>query len=145
HCFLVLTVFYIRNRLITMADLLVVAFDIVLAGCIAPLFAAIYFKKSVTPGGALAAVLAGSILRTVLEFALPKDGNLVMPRGEFNFDYGPGQAGPLPTFIDAPAADQWDPETCEQPRLEDWTGLDSLLSPIVSVVVMFLWSFVERC
>lgn len=29
-------------------DLLVVAFDIVLAGCIAPLFAAIYFKKSVS-------------------------------------------------------------------------------------------------
>lgn len=124
--------------------LLIVAFDVVLAGCIAPLFAAIYFKKTVTPGGALAAVLFGSILRAVLEFALPKDGSLVIPRGEFNFDYGPGQIGPLPTFIDAPATEQWDPESCEQPRLEDWTGLDSLLSPIVSVIVMFTWSFIER-
>lgn len=54
------------------------------------------------------------------------------------------QIGPLPTFIDAPAADQWDPESCEQPRFEDWTGLDSLVCPVVSVIVMFLWSFIER-
>ncbi|CAM9258817.1 unnamed protein product [Ectocarpus sp. 12 AP-2014] len=124
--------------------LLIVAFDIVLAGCIAPLFAAIYFKKSVTPGGALAAVLFGSILRAILEFALPKDGLLAIPHGEFNFDYGPGQVGPLPTFFDAPASDHWDPDTCNMPRMEDWTGLDSLLSPVTSVVVMFLWSFIER-
>lgn len=37
-----------RTLLTPMADLLIVAFDIVLAGCIAPLFAAIYFKKSVS-------------------------------------------------------------------------------------------------
>lgn len=54
------------------------------------------------------------------------------------------QTGPLPTFIDAPAADQWDPDTCEQPRMEDWTGLDSLASPVFSVVVMFIWSFIEK-
>lgn len=36
------------NKLfLSSADLLVVAFDIVLAGCIGPLFAAIYFKKTV--------------------------------------------------------------------------------------------------
>lgn len=55
----------------------------------------------VTPGGALAAVLFGSILRAVLEFALPKDDSLVIPRGEFNFDYGPGQVsflGILPSY-----------------------------------------------
>lgn len=45
----------------------------------------------VTPGGALAAVLFGSILRAILEFALPKDESLLIPHGEFNFDYGPGQ------------------------------------------------------
>ncbi|CAN0077118.1 unnamed protein product [Pylaiella littoralis] len=124
--------------------LLIVAFDIVLAGCIAPLFAAIYFKKWVTPGGALAAVLFGSILRAILEFALPKDGLLAIPYGDYNFDYGPGEVGPLPTFIDAPAAEQWDPETCEQPRMEDWTGLDSLISPVFSLVMMFVWSFIEK-
>ncbi|CBN75886.1 Solute:Sodium symporter family [Ectocarpus siliculosus] len=71
--------------------LLIVAFDIVLAGCIAPLFAAIYFKKSVTPGDAPAPVLFGSIFRAILEFALPKDGLLAIPHGEFNFHYGPGE------------------------------------------------------
>lgn len=50
----------------------------------------------------------------------------------------------LPTFIDAPAADIWDPNTCEQPRLEDWTGLDSLLSPVLATIVMFAWSAVEK-
>lgn len=44
-----------------------------------------------TPGGALAAVLFGSILRAILEYALPKDGLLAIPHGEFNFDYGAGQ------------------------------------------------------
>ncbi|CAN0281406.1 unnamed protein product, partial [Discosporangium mesarthrocarpum] len=73
--------------------LLVVAFDIVLAGCIAPLFAAIYAKNVVTPGGALAGILFGSILRTVLEFALPKDGLLVIPYGDYSFNFGSGQVG----------------------------------------------------
>lgn len=51
----------------------------------------VYFK--VTPGGALAAVLFGSILRAILEYALPKDGLLAIPHGEFNFDYGAGEVG----------------------------------------------------
>ncbi|CAM9568961.1 unnamed protein product [Sphacelaria rigidula] len=123
--------------------LLIVAFDISLAGCIAPLFAAVYCKKTVTPGGALAAVLTGSILRAILEYSLPKDGFLVIPHGQYSFDYGSAQDG-LPSFIDAPAEETWDPDTCEQPRLEDWTGLDSLLSPIVATIVMFAWSAVER-
>ena len=45
----------------------------------------------VTPGGALAGVLFGSILRAILEFALPKDGFLVIPYGSYSYDYGPGQ------------------------------------------------------
>ncbi|CAM9540104.1 unnamed protein product, partial [Choristocarpus tenellus] len=123
--------------------LLVVAFDIVLAGCIAPLFAAIYWKNVVTPGGALAGILFGSILRTVLEYALPKDGFLIIPHGEYSYDYGSGQAG-LPSFIDAPTTDHWNPDTCDQPRFEDWTGLDSLVSPIAGLVVMFAISLLER-
>lgn len=45
----------------------------------------------VTPGGALASILCGSILRAILEFALPKDGLLAIPYGDYNFDYGTGQ------------------------------------------------------
>ncbi|CAM9703548.1 unnamed protein product [Ascophyllum nodosum] len=124
--------------------LLIVAFDIVLAGCIAPLFAAIYFKKTVTPGGALAGVLFGSILRAILEFALPKDGFLVIPYGSYSYDYGPGQSDTLPTFMDVEPSEHWDPDSCQQPRLEDWTGLDSLVAPVVGAIVMFAWSAVER-
>lgn len=51
----------------------------------------------------------------------------------------------MPTFVDVPTEDHWDPETCDQPRFEDWTGLDSLVSPLVGAVVMFAWSAVERC
>lgn len=52
--------------------------------------------------------------------------------------------GGFPSFIDVPAAEVWDPETCVQPRLQDWTGLDSLLSPVLATVVMFAWSAIEK-
>ncbi|CAM9526501.1 unnamed protein product [Phaeothamnion confervicola] len=47
--------------------LLIVAFDIVLAGCVAPLFACVYGKSWVTPGGGLAGVLGGTLLRVILQ------------------------------------------------------------------------------
>eukprot|EP00951_Prasinocladus_malaysianus_P011216 scaffold82713_cov43-Prasinocladus_malaysianus.AAC.3 len=45
--------------------LLIVAFDIMLAGCVVPLFGMFYMGKP-SPNAALAAVLGGSILRIIL-------------------------------------------------------------------------------
>jgi SSS family solute:Na+ symporter len=50
--------------------LLVLAFDVVFAGCFVPLAGGIFWKKANTPG-ALAAIIAGSALRIVLYVALP--------------------------------------------------------------------------
>lgn len=54
-----------------------------------------------------------------------------------------GQEG-MSSFVDAPDGSHWDPKTCDQPRLRDWTGLDSVVSPVVGALVMFLWSAIER-
>lgn len=58
--------------------LLVVAFDIVLASCVVPLFGCFYTKKP-SPLAAFLAILSGIIVRVVLEFALPKDGFVIAP------------------------------------------------------------------
>ena len=50
--------------------LLALAFDVVFAGCFVPLAGGIYWKKSNT-AGALAAIIAGSLLRAVLYIAIP--------------------------------------------------------------------------
>ena len=50
--------------------LLVIAFDIVFAGCVAPLFFGIYWKKT-TSAGAIAAIAVGTISRTIFHFAMP--------------------------------------------------------------------------
>jgi Na+/proline symporter len=50
--------------------MLVLAFDVVFAGCLVPLTLGIYWKKANTTG-ALAAVIVGSILRLVLYFTIP--------------------------------------------------------------------------
>jgi hypothetical protein len=41
-----------------------------------------------------------------------------------------------PTFFDVPDSDKWSrsEDQCEQSRLEDWTGLDSMLAPVFSLV-----------
>lgn len=54
-------------------------------------FVCFCYLLQVTPGGVLASVLCGSILRAILEYALPKDGLLAIPHGKYNFDYGAGQ------------------------------------------------------
>ena len=69
--------------------LLVLAFDVVFAGCLVPLTLGIYWKKANTPG-ALAAIIVGSILRLILFYKIP----------------------------------------------EALAGLDTLIPPIVSVIVM---------
>ena len=52
--------------------MLVLAFDVVFAGCFVPLTLGIYWKKA-NAWGALAAVIVGSILRLVLFFTIPPE------------------------------------------------------------------------
>jgi Na+/proline symporter len=51
--------------------LLVLAFDVVFAGCLVPLTLGIYWSKANTPG-ALAAIFVGSILRLYLFYTIPE-------------------------------------------------------------------------
>ena len=51
--------------------LLVLAFDVVFAGCLVPLTLGIYWKKANTPG-ALAAVIVGSVARLYLFYTIPE-------------------------------------------------------------------------
>mmetsp|Transcript_12511 Transcript_12511/g.37568 ORF Transcript_12511/g.37568 Transcript_12511/m.37568 type:complete len:227 (-) Transcript_12511:184-864(-) len=128
----------------TTGYLLIVAFDVVLAGCVVPLFARFYVKDP-SPLAALCAVIGGSLLRLILEFALPKDGFLILPfSGDEFLDFGPVSSTGFPAFIDEPKSKQWDPNTCEQTRLEDWTGLDSILSPIFSLVIFAAVHLLEK-
>ena len=137
--------------------LLIVAFDIVLAGCIVPLFAAFYwpFGKP-SPSAALCAVVGGTLLRVILEVSLPKDGWLLLPFAKKEFyDYGVpagttttgkvGSDGTLfPTWFDVPADEQWNPDSCVQEKFEDYTGVDSLASPLFSLVMFLLVSGIEK-
>jgi SSS family solute:Na+ symporter len=51
--------------------LLVLAFDVVFAGCLVPLTLGLYWKKANTPG-ALAGVIVGSVLRLILFYTIPE-------------------------------------------------------------------------
>lgn len=51
--------------------LLVIAFDIVLAGCVAPLFFGVYWEKS-NKNGAIASILVGTTSRLILQFTVPE-------------------------------------------------------------------------
>ena len=118
--------------------LLIVAFDIVLASVVTPLFGCFYTKKP-SPRAAFCSVLAGIITRIVLEFVLPKDGFLLLP---FNYDefydYGVAASDKLPLFVYSPnATDIWNPDTepCVQTQFKDYTGVDSLSAFACSVIV----------
>ena len=139
--------------------LLIVAFDIMLAGSVIPLFAAVYWPKckpisgkllfnsrnavaahassaahalSPRPGtlAALCAILAGSFSRLILEFALPKD-RLLLLVGQFAVSFGAGIYDPddLGEFLTG------DPDkmnaVCPQHKLEDMSGVDSLVAPAI--------------
>ena len=126
--------------------LLIVAFDIVFACVIAPLFGCFYAKNP-SPRAALCSVITGIILRVILEFTLPKDGFLVLPLDFPEFDnYGPAASTLLPTFVDGPAGSVWDPsvESCEQEKYSDYTGVDSLAAFGASTMVFLLIQFVEH-
>ena len=51
--------------------LLVLAFDIVLAGCVAPLFAGVYWPRA-NAAGALASILVGTAARIVMSYVTPE-------------------------------------------------------------------------
>jgi len=126
--------------------LLIVAFDIVLATVLVPLFGAFYSRRP-SPCAALVAILAGGTTRVVLEFALPKDGSLLLPYEDDIFlRTGPAASSLLPAFIDAPAANHWDPtmEECKQEQFEDYTGTDSLVAPLLSLAIFVTIQFVEN-
>mmetsp|Transcript_26885 Transcript_26885/g.62878 ORF Transcript_26885/g.62878 Transcript_26885/m.62878 type:complete len:234 (+) Transcript_26885:884-1585(+) len=126
--------------------LLIVAFDVVLASVVVPLFGCFYTKKP-SPLAALCAIITGSMVRVILEFALPKDGWLLAPfPGDEFLDYGPAASTLFPSFFDQPEADIWDPEAeqCVQGRFEDWTGVDSLSAPISGLLVFVFVQWLER-
>ena len=52
--------------------LLIVAFDIVLAGCVIPLFAGVYWRKA-NAAGAVASILVGTSARIIAHFVTPAD------------------------------------------------------------------------
>jgi hypothetical protein len=126
--------------------LLIVAFDIVLAGVVAPLFGCFYAKNP-SPRAALCSIMTGVIVRVTLEFTLPKDDSLVIPYDfpEF-YNVGPAASTLLPTFVDGPAGSVWDPtvEVCEQVQYKDFTGVDSLSAFLASILVFLFIQFVEH-
>eukprot|EP00961_Rhodomonas_salina_P011025 147794-Rhodomonas_salina.1 len=129
--------------------LLIVAFDIVLAGCVVPLFACFYVDKP-SPNAGLLAIVGGSLLRVILEFSLPKDGFLLLPwngkeHGDDYLDYGASTSTGYPGFFDVPAAEKWDAATeCSQRRFEDYTGVDSLSAPIFSLLIFLVVHYAEK-
>jgi Na+/proline symporter len=117
--------------------LLIVAFDVVLATVVVPLFGCFY-TKTPRPNAAFLSILGGALTRIVLEFTLPKDGFLLLPYDVPEFqDYGPAASDKLPVWIDAPADEVWNPdaEQCDQPQYRDFTGVDSLSAFFVSFLI----------
>jgi hypothetical protein len=125
--------------------LLIVAFDIVFATVVVPLFGC-YYCKNPSPRAALVGILAGVITRVTLEFALPKDGFLLLPFDDPEFlNVGPAASSLLPSFIDSDPADYWVPETepCVQETFKDYTGVDSLVAPLVNLLFFVSIQFIE--
>ena len=126
--------------------LLIVAFDIVLASVVVPLFGCFYTKKP-SPLAAFCAIITGVLVRVILEFALPKDGFLIMPFSGTEFlNYGAAASTAYPNFFDVPEDQKWDPSTeqCDQERFNDWTGVDSLAAPVSALLVFVLVQWLER-
>lgn len=115
--------------------LLIVAFDIVLATVVVPLFAA-YYVENPSPRAALFSIIAGAISRVTLEFVLDKDGSLLLPFPDAEFyEYGPAASILPPLFVNA--SETWDPtiEECKETQFRDFTGVDSMAAPFVSLLV----------
>eukprot|EP00934_Nitzschia_sp_Nitz4_P005955 Nitzschia sp. Nitz4//scaffold243_size29414//16856//19408//NITZ4_008060-RA/size29414-augustus-gene-0.13-mRNA-1//-1//CDS//3329543843//5945//frame0 len=126
--------------------LLIVAFDVVLATVVVPLFGCFYTKNP-SPRATFLSVICGAVTRIVMEFALDKDGYLLLPYNVPEFEnYGVAASDKLPVFIDANATDVWDPveEPCVQDLYRDYTGVDSLTALVVSFVVFVGVQFLEH-
>ena len=126
--------------------LLIVAFDVVLATVVAPLFGAFY-TKTPSPRAALCAILSGAFVRILLEFVLPKDGFLLLPFDEPEFqDYGPAASANFPVFFDKVPGDVWNAtaEPCASRQFEDYTGVDSLSAFFTSIIVFVTVQFLEN-
>jgi len=126
--------------------LLIVAFDVVFATCVVPLFGCFYTKKP-SPLAALLSVISGAAVRVILEFALPKDGFLLAPFGGDEFlNYGAAASANVPGFWDELEENRWDQssEPCEQSRFNDLTGVDSVAAPVVGLIVFMTVQFLER-
>jgi len=116
---------------------LLVAFDCVLAGGVVPLFAAVYWPD-IKPIAGMLSLLIGTLTRAVLEFALPKDGLLLLA-GSYARNFGPNVAADpemFDIFLNGGISD-----VCPQEDLEDWTGVDSLVAPAVSLLVLVVVQF----
>jgi Na+/pantothenate symporter len=71
-CATMIALYYRVNRpLGATGYLLIVAFDVVLATAVVPLFGAFYCKNP-RPNAALASILTGVIVRITMEFTIPK-------------------------------------------------------------------------
>lgn len=126
--------------------LLIVAFDIVFATVVVPLFGC-YYVKNPSPRAALLSILGGIITRITLEFALPKDGQLILPFKDESFlNYGPAASAAYPSFIDVPKNETWDPsvEPCHQDRYKDYTGVDSISSFLMSLLLFTIVQLYEN-
>ncbi|EOD41976.1 hypothetical protein EMIHUDRAFT_194620 [Emiliania huxleyi CCMP1516] len=117
--------------------LLIVAFDIMLAGSVIPLFAAVYWP-SCKPIAAFASIMAGSFSRLILEFALPKD-RLLLLLGDYAQTYGAGIYDPNMLNIFLGIADGNIDDVCPQSKLADYSGVDSLVAPAVCGVTLILF------
>ncbi|EEC43573.1 predicted protein [Phaeodactylum tricornutum CCAP 1055/1] len=127
--------------------LLIVAFDIVLATVVVPLFGCFYCKNP-SPRAAFVAIIGGAITRVVLEFALPKDGFLLLPYDAPEFlNTGPGASTGTPVFWDVDPGDMWDEtvEPCVQESFEDFTGVDSLSAFLVCILSFVSVQTIEHC
>lgn len=125
--------------------LLIVAFDVVLATVVAPLFGAFYTSNP-SPRAALLSILAGAVARVTMEFTLPKDGFLLIPFGGDEFlDYGTAASANFPVFFDEPSDLLWDPaaEECNQRRFEDYTGVDSIAAFLLSIIVFVVFQGID--
>ncbi|GKY97133.1 hypothetical protein MPSEU_000671700 [Mayamaea pseudoterrestris] len=125
--------------------LLIVAFDIVLATVVVPLLGCFYCRQP-SPRAALLGIVGGGFTRILLEFVLPKDGFLILPFDYIEFyDVGPAPNALFPFFVDVPADQVWNPSdgACQQEQYKDFTGVDSLVSPLVCLILFVTVQTIE--
>jgi hypothetical protein len=118
-----------------------------LAAVVAPLFGCYYSPGTPSPRAAFCSVVCGIITRITLEFALPKDGFLILPFNQAEFQIPGAAASSLfPTFFDKPADQVWDPavDVCNSTQLKDYTGVDSLSAFVVSIIVFVTVTAIEH-